>query len=91
MCRGSKYNVPGLHQNLDEAARIQNFDVKTISSALGRMLKSKKDLEDGKGRNQEAYRHNKGTQQMMAEYKAAGSTENFRELKMPALVLSPSR
>ena len=38
------------------------------------MLKSMKDLEDGKGRNQQAYRENEDTQQMTVEHKAAGST-----------------
>ena len=88
VCRSSLYNVPGLHQDPDNVAQIRSFQEATLSRAFHRMLKSMKDLEDGKGRNQQAYRKNKGTQQMMAEHKAAGSMEEFRKFKMPALVLS---
>ena len=45
-------------------------------------------MEDGKGRNQEAYLDNEGTQQMIVEYKAPGSMEEFRKFKMPALELT---
>ena len=52
------------------------------------MFKSIKDLKDGKGRNPQAYLDNEGTQHMTNKYDAAGSMEEFRKSKMPALVLS---
>ena len=48
-CKGSQYNVPGLHREQDEVSRIRSFELRRISHAFHRMLDPSRTRRSARG------------------------------------------